>query len=578
MGILTGHRINFWGGTQTDVCTANNTQTVDGEDILDLVNAKVVSTDTDAQLVEMMRTPTSPGARPGGDWNYYGNHQVLFVDSKVSSQGAAGSVSIGGDLADDAVKLLGSLDPQTGDGPYFGPVMVDLDPTSSQTTQIFVGGLQIGPDSAPKLLIRHDTVCSNQGQGMRILNGADDAPGSSVGAGTFQVFFPTSSIVSYDTSCADLVAIITDPNSDGIVLRFSMFEMAPLMTTAQQVADYEANLNSSNPSSGSVIGTLGSHYPDEPDTTLPGRLLVNQQFGGAAYANVDETGGYLSMDMVSTIPKENFRADRTDFTGPIGANIDYGDLTVTAGGQTIGVVNPQPSDYYLYGGIVDLAVDAGQVSTLNANAISMAGTNGGNSIAIAETPLRIYSNDRNVYLAGSSNISCVVSYLGGALNVDTTFTIDSSSSGTIPNPNFLDFPATINASAGATTLSFSVSDNGSAAGFEALTVNAGNSSYFVNFRTYPVTDFGIAPGSIITWDQLYENALRFFYVVFPAMSKVFNLSDEATIRGHKFGIIKRTGDAYRDTTLYMPIVRSMTPSQVKLLNDFLNDEPWAPLS
>ena len=80
----------------------------------------------------------------------------------------------------------------------------------------------------------------------------------------------------------------------------------------------------------------------------------------------------------------------------------------------------------------------------------------------------------------------------------------------------------------------------------------------------------------MTWEQVYNNVLRFFYVVFPAMSKRIPLNFEDAIRGTGELILARTSDVYRNTTLYMPIVRSMTPSQVELLRAYLTGTPWNP--
>lgn len=70
-------------------------------------------------------------------------------------------------------------------------MMVDLDPTATTTTQIFVGGLQIGDGDTPQLLIRWDSVCSSFDVNTRVLLPRTmDSPGSFHGSGTFQLTFP----------------------------------------------------------------------------------------------------------------------------------------------------------------------------------------------------------------------------------------------------------------------------------------------------------------------------------------------------------------------------------------------------
>jgi hypothetical protein len=586
MGILNGPRINFWGGIQTNVATTNNSDQIGGQDPIDVATSMVSPDITDEALIKLIRTPTSNNYYTDGGWNFYGDHQVHFVSAAVSSEGPAGGVTESGDLVGQPVYLLGSIDPVTKQGPFFGPVMVDLDPTSSQTTQIFIGGLLIGSQAQPKLLIRHDTVGSSQSLALRVLKGCPDAPGSSVANGTFQVTFPKASVTQYDHSSSTIAAIMNDPKATGFVLRFSMFEMAPYLTTPELVAAYSGNTNPSNPSSGRVIGTLGPKYDGEPETCPPGRILVNSVGGATGYAIVDSAASRLSIDAISLMLKQAFRTDRKAFTAPIGPNIDYGPIAICTGSPatpTGASFDAQPADYYKYGGIIDVGLTATQLASVQASPLTLQGSQGGNSVSITEQALRIYSNARNIYIddlpGQQAVIACVVSYLGGALNADTSFTIASSTPGELPDPDFLSFPDSVPAKAGQSQISFSIGDNGKGHyGFQCLTISAGTASYFVNFRKYLQTDFGIPSGATVTWQQAYENTLRFHYVIFPAMSMRIPLNDMGTIQATGDQIRARISGPYRPTTLLMPITRSLSPSQVALLDCYLAGTPWQPLA
>ena len=67
MGILNGTRINFWGGIQSNVCVANNTNKPGGEEILDLVNATISGDKTDEEMIAWMRAPGSIPAEQAGE-------------------------------------------------------------------------------------------------------------------------------------------------------------------------------------------------------------------------------------------------------------------------------------------------------------------------------------------------------------------------------------------------------------------------------------------------------------------------------------------------------------------------------
>ena len=577
MSYLNGPRINFWGGGSTNVDTANN----DGNGIVDLTTASVISDKTDDQLIDFLR---QPGANDKGDnyysvggWNYYGDHQVAFMNARVSSFGHPGSVTTSGDIMDLPVYLLGSVDPNSGDGPYGGPVMVDLDPTSSQTTQIYAGGLQIGNEN-PVLLVRGNSVCHSRFLGLRYDRNSTSppylTPGSVYASGTFQLAFPKSAVHSYDKTIQILHDIIEAPNAIGIVLRFSMFEFMPGKSTDEMQPDYARNFNDANPSLGRIIGSIGPWYEGEPATVSPGRLLQNNKLGGAqGLAHLDAANKLISLDLISALQGDQIRQNAQDNTSPIGPNVDYGNLQIgTAAGSLVSTPS-LPDCYYLQGGIYDVQLDNNAVDTLTDNAIEI--TSSKNGLSISESPMRIYSNDRNIYIdyvGDSASMDLQVTELGGPVRSATTVDVASGDSGTLPDAGFLNFPATVSVPAGASSVTFNVSDNGGNAGFLSLNFTIGESaSYFINFRKYPIDDFSavISTGNI-PWDIVYENCLRFYYIIFPAMSKRIPLNDQPTINAVAGEILKRTSPQYRDTTLYMPLTRSLSPGKVALLQAYLN--------
>ncbi|NWA24402.1 hypothetical protein HX866_05825 [Pseudomonas gingeri] len=600
MSILNGPRLNFWGGIRTDVSLPNNSPTIpyDGNPdwpIFDLTTSTLApgaQSYSDNQLNNMINAPTGEKYTAGG-WNHYGQHVVDMQSALISSQGNPGSISTTGDQVGQPVYLLGSVDPVTGQGPFSGPMMVDLDPSAINTTQIFVGGLQIGGNDNIQLLIRADTVCSSLDVKKRVLEPPEmDAPGSFRLSGTFQLTFPLSSIVSWNRNSHGLQSIIQAPGATGIVLRFVMFEMCPTMTTDQLNADYAAGRDTPNPSIGRVIGTLAPAFADEPLNCLPGRQLVNQSTNSTGYANLGDSG-ILSIDMVNVIPKQTFRAVRDDITSPIGPNANYGPVTIAAGTTTLTTLDPTSSplfNYYVYGGIVDLSLNASQQQAVQTAPLAISAPNrvAGTKLLATESTYRVYADQRNVYLEDypdGLSITLQVRYLGGPVPSATEIDLQASAPGVYDQPqnwDFLEFPAALTVSTGQLAISFPVTlKPGSAtqAGFVALayTVNGlASGSYFTSFRKYAQTDFGIPAGTTITWPLMYPNVLRFHYLAFPAMSRYIPLNQPDAIMAAKNPILARTSDAYKGTTLFMPVVRSMSPCQRALLRAYLTGEPWQP--
>ncbi|MBI6851599.1 hypothetical protein YA0002_02390 [Pseudomonas cichorii] len=601
MSILNGPRLNFWGGISTDVSVPNNSATVpqnddDGFQLFDPATSTIApgaQSYTDEQLNEKINAPSSTAPVSGytqGGWNHYGQH-LVELDTQISSQGNPGDIQKTGDLVGQPVYLLGSVDPATGQRSSSGAMMVDLDPTSTVTTQIFVGGLQIGGTDNIQLLINCDTVCSSLDVKQRILGPATmDAPGSYALSGTFQLTFPRDSIVSYNQNSEALKSIIEAPGATGIVLRFVMFEMCPTLTTQQLNADYTARKYTPNPSIGRVIGTLAPAFADEPAICPAGRLLVNQDTKSTGFADLSNNG-LLSIDMVNLIPEETFRTDRTAITSPIGPNADYGLVSFCAGTTTLATLAPDNEylqNYYLYGGIVDLPLDAGNAQQAKTQPLSLSApdkkisywpTTRESSLLIKESAYRLYTDQRNIYLEDHPDgltIPLQVRYLGGPVPSDTSIGITIGTS-----LDCLNYPTSVQVPANQLSVDVDITPKAGTeglAGFSTLTYTlAGNSSYFSSFRKYSQTDFGIAAGSTITWDQMYPNVLRYHYLAFPAMSRYVPLNQPDAVMSHKNAILARTSDTYKGTTLYMPVVRSMSPSQRALLSAYLTGTPWQPL-
>lgn len=585
MSYLNGPRINFWGGASSNVDTANNAT----NGVVDLLNARVASPLSDDAIIAQLRQPTTQGGQPyytEAGWNYYGDHQVVFMGATVSSCGAPGAVSTTDPLVGAPVYLLGSVDPVTGKGPYGGAVMVDLDPTSSQSTQIYVGGLMIGTPDKPLLVLRYDAPCHSHMLGLRYSTSSPTpfvTPGSAWANGTFQLGFPTSSIVTCDPSMAALVALTKVAGSIGLVVRFSFFEFMPSMSTADLVADYAANYNDPNPSLGRVIGTIGAWLPGEPATCPAGRQLMNTGLGGAqGIAYLDTTNSRLSLDLCSALPGQTIRSSSTANTAPIGPNVDYGNLQISTVGSTsttpLATTPSIPTDYYLYGGIYDIALTPAAVTALGATAISIGSSK--NSLNLVENPTRIYADARNIYLdevGGRIAVTITVSQLGGPVTSDTDINLTVGASGTYPAGVFLAYPTSVTVLQGTSQVTFTVADNGAGAGFAQLDFALDTATptsppaYFINFRKYPVFDYSsvIASGKI-PWSFVYEECLRYFYVLFPAMSKRIPLNDEATVTAVAGEFLKRLSDQYRPTTMYMPLTRSMPLTKVALLRAYLH--------
>jgi hypothetical protein len=74
---------------------------------------------------------------------------------------------------------------------------------------------------------------------------------------------------------------------------------------------------------------------------------------------------------------------------------------------------------------------------------------------------------------------------------------------------------------------------------------------------------------------VYNAALRYYFLLFPAMSTFIQLNDEASIVSHADVIRQRLNTPDKRaffTTYNMPATRTMSPSKVKLILDFLDQQ------
>ena len=167
MSIFNSYRLNFYGSFSTDVCTANNDDRYTF--VADPIAGKLAPdyiTKTDDEIQAELKTLFVRKDDSGNyetwmrsGWNYMGGFATFFNNAKITSFGSPGSIdNSGGDILNEGIYLLGSLDPGNNEPmPIGSPVMVDVDPTGTSCTQWLVGGIQIGGNSNPLLRINQNT-------------------------------------------------------------------------------------------------------------------------------------------------------------------------------------------------------------------------------------------------------------------------------------------------------------------------------------------------------------------------------------------------------------------------------------
>lgn len=703
MSILSFPRINFNGIFSTNPCTANN----------DDVMTAVVNRDSDTlgasvagmndqqvmtylrEVVNMSIPGTSNVCKPyvRSGWNLYGNHFTTFENTKICSvvtgPNAANRITSSAQdpLVGQPLMVLGSAtaDPTR----RMSPILCDLDSTGLVTTQLFVGGLQIGSGGPrgidPKqiaLKVDYDTHGFQNWLNFQSTVGPYGGEQNFVGIGCVMQFgMPASAIpASVPFASPGLQALLKAARAaQGLVLRFRCYEVEPGLSSSVLGDTFANGQAVDNPAFGYLVGTIGVWGVGEPASEPAGRMLqppyprpamswVSQdgkQNGGMppapipwgnppalvgnAVANVQQAPPVISLDLAESFPKLGYRNPNgppaPKSQPPVGvptgfdvpkqmASVGTVQLSVVppAGpAQAIAPVNygvPNYDDYFNFGGIVDLSYDprlygAIQQGTLTLNATSA--PNAGVTL-LQEVPIRVVTDDRTAYVAPGTKdfpIRIKVSIRGQPTTAPTTLYLYEYMNVIVAEPNtnppntvctdgvrpnqtvaqepttILSFPKSVTIPAGrgfsnwyaipisttptsgATVVACQLQNAPFAGATQfgvpnVVGVPGWSTATYSAIRVYDNDDFSaLYAKDELQWDDVYNNVLRYYYLIYPAMSRFIplNLADSIVSRGD---LIKQRLHPCTDprffTTHNMPVTRQMSPNKVKLVLDFINQQ------
>lgn len=691
MSILAFPRVNFRGVFRTNPCTSNNDDVM--PEVVDRDRDELGGTlagMSDAQIRAYLRELVMMSNAPAGactpfirsGWNLYGDHVTSFDDTVVTSvvTGPAASDRISAadvdPLVGQDVLLLGSVT----DDPLRrgGAMLCDVDATGLVTTQLWIGGLQIGSGGESgtdpsKIVVTfdHDTRAFQDWLNFASTLGTYSATAPYGVYGGEQNFVGIGCVMQFGVPAAAIPATVSFASpglqallaagraAAGLLVRFRCFEVQPGIRGANLFKMFQQGNAIDNPALGYLIGTIGVWEPGEPESEPAGRKLqapyprpdMAWQWDGSSppttvpgaqqpwagppalvgnvVARVQQSPAIISLDLVNAFPKGGFRDPAGPQTPTAGgfeaprqkANVGQLQLAVIPNGGAA----PQlvaPLDYGLgayasyedFGGIVDLPYDPQLYAAIAGGTLIVQGTasstiNQGVTL-LEESVIRVVTDDRGVYLlpqAQNAPVRIKVYERGGPTTADTVIypveyanIIQTQSGGTCtegvrPNqtvspesPGILTFQSPITVPAGegcrdwfvipvsapqsgATILSYQLDPT-----VMGPSVPAWSTATYSSIRVYANEDFSAlyAKGPL-QWDDVYEAALRYYYVLFPAMSRFIplNLADSIVQQGALIRQRLNTPDQPGFSTTYnMPVTRTMSPAKVKLVLDYIGQQ------
>jgi hypothetical protein len=89
----------------------------------------------------------------------------------------------------------------------------------------------------------------------------------------------------------------------------------------------------------------------------------------------------------------------------------------------------------------------------------------------------------------------------------------------------------------------------------------------------PDDDYDHIRDDELTWDFMYKHVFRYYYLIFPAMSKIIPFNNRTVMEREAPDIVGRTDPALWHTTRYMPITRDLSKVKRALIDRWAGNLP-----
>ncbi|HEV3049496.1 MAG TPA: hypothetical protein VGX50_04270 [Longimicrobium sp.] len=563
---------------------------------------------SDEAFVEWVQRPYifDGGSRPvmPSEWNYYGDMSSNAQTTVVGVQAGPGESYT---KPDPSVPLSSAI----GQALTFKGGITDVNSEGSPpSTQFFIDALQLATDQVTVKGAPSKGACQWINFYRNVNLTADGGAGGYI----------------YHVLRAGPNTTINIPgmpaNAVGVVIRYYLYRTIQGETNPfAQAALYSQGKQ--NPATLQIAGTIAPLMPDEAIITGPvGRLLVSsttpiptppgtQNNGGGqiglAPAVLQQDGTTISADFIGTFPEF--------YQGSVNPKYDFGPVSlVVKGGGITAPVGPVPyadtDGGNACGWVFDFDISSNpqaQQALQDANAaFSLVHPQFGT--VLDETPYYFPSNQQGIYAEqhgpgdqflnqGTVEPATVSVYSRGKLLsrekcppitvwAYQSTPIQSPGNAFALNSNFKPGdPLSIDTlQSGNLLLTFTINGPGnpapggyppqnySAFSFPPYVTNnplisiriLPNDEDFSRYYVDPAADEPVG-NDLLTFDVVYQKVLRTYYLLFPAMNRVFPLNCEEKVTKNAQAILARTEMSLWMTTKYMPRTRDMSASRRKLL-------------
>jgi hypothetical protein len=580
MSILALPRLHFRGTFSTNVDTANN------DDIVRVVDDVAVQVETggmsDDEFIRWMEETITVGSPPRevirASWNYYGTNGCGFEQCAITSV----------DRSDGQRVTAPGEEPLIGASVFLGlpeqrntGLMVDLDPEGIIATQIFADAVRItGP--AGQLLRGTPTVAHSRWLSFERNLGL---PGFGGASAVWQMALPADSLQFAQNVSPTLDALRElAQQRRGLVMRFCTYALSPRISQSELAERFRNGQKDQNPAIGRVVGTIGVWDGEELASASAGRRLYpagSVSFDhlpvrlGPGAAHVDMERNVVTLDLVTAFPELDGTLEKVDF-GPVTLAAVAADGAVTPLGQ----VAYDRSTYEEGAGVVEIPIPDSAGAAVAASALQLIHDASGMPL-MEEPPLTIETDDRNLYLQLGETRQATLRFSrrGAApgerlVAVTLQYVTSNKAQPAQPSPperHLVAMPERVECDESGRagielraiapgTCAIAFQREGEPAGALDATLGA-----FLNVRVFPADDYSTIPDSELTFDLIYREVLRYYHLIYPAMSRIFPLNGEEAVRENAEAILERIDPAVWGKWEYMPRTRELSEGKRQLL-------------
>jgi hypothetical protein len=579
MSHLSLPRVHFRGEFETNVDTANNDAVADFVDVARVtIDTRGMPDDEFRRWLEEYQEATPDkieGIRAG--WNYYGGNDCRFRRVTVTRVELPDSTiaDSAGDPLIGATLLLSQA------------VMVDLDPEGILGTQIFCDQLQVkAPDGDDVFWEGPTTRFYSRWLSFR----RNLRVGGFTGASAVWQAALRGDELSFGaaSSPASRALRAASENGEGLAVRFCTYLLAPGIEARDLAERFKNGQKVANPARGLVVGTIGPLHANELTSVVLGRpmhpagRLIDDHIDfqlGPAVARVDRERRVISLDLITAFPERDRTLEKVN-VGPVSLRVRH----LENGREETIALGPVAYDRAAYeatAGVVDVPYHPDAEPRLEGGQLLLVHDHS-DAVLLSEGESMVETDDRAVYLQEGETRRIVLRAVERGHPPGTGFRVRIEEYVTtgikglpdtpaVPATRIVDIPEETSVGRdgtgsvtlmgrrpGTCVIRFVPMDTPPAR-FEPMT------DFFTNVRVLPADDYDHIPDEQLSYDFIYQQVLRYYHIIYPAMSRRINWGDQERVRENVDQILERISKRGWHSSGYMPRTRELSDGKRNLL-------------